>query len=67
MLVSNEVVCPVCGKSFVVTDNHKYLLNGEHTCSWKCFSDYAKEHQKPKGDDVKKRGRPKKVTDCENS
>jgi hypothetical protein len=31
------LTCPVCNKSFVVTEDTKYIAMGGFTCGWKCF------------------------------
>lgn len=55
------LTCPVCGETFEQTEETCYMINKNYTCSWKCFSNYVKEHQKPKDEQEKpKRGRPKK-------
>jgi uncharacterized C2H2 Zn-finger protein len=40
--LGEELLCPICGKLFKVTDNTKYIMNGEYTCSWKCFYNEAR-------------------------
>ena len=45
-------ICLVCNKEFKVTDEHKFLINGEYVCSWKCFLKFVKEH--PKNDKKRK-------------
>lgn len=32
-----ELICPICGKKFKVTDDTRYLRKGGYVCSWKCF------------------------------
>ena len=41
-------VCPVCGNTFVATDEHKYVICGGFTCSWKCFLSATKNIEKNK-------------------
>ena len=54
-------VCPVCHAEFEQDENTCYMINKKYTCSWKCFSNYVKEHQKSKdSQDKPKRGRPRK-------
>lgn len=52
MLINYEIgdkfTCEVCNKEFIVTINHRYILNGQPTCSWKCFTKRVKENEKKK-------------------
>ena len=36
-IIGETLVCPVCGESFVVTEDTKYFTAGGFTCTWKCF------------------------------
>ena len=57
----NRLICPVCGNPFDENENTCYMINKNYTCSWKCFSDYVKSHQKDCNEQEKpKRGRPRK-------
>lgn len=35
--IGETLICPVCGKSFIVSEDTKYIAAGGFTCSWKCF------------------------------
>lgn len=37
------LVCSVCGKEFEANDDTRYIINGGHTCSWKCFLTESKK------------------------
>lgn len=41
--ISNTLICPVCGKRFLLNDDSKYLIGKEYTCSWDCFLNKVKE------------------------
>lgn len=43
------LICPICGKSFVQTEEHKYIVREGFTCSWKCFLERVKEVDEKKG------------------
>lgn len=52
-LKSDALVCPVCGKEFVLAaENSDFMFeNGRRPCSWKCFlkrmnENYEKKIQK---------------------
>lgn len=34
---SKEIACPICGKQFVKTEDHKYIVREGYVCSWSCF------------------------------
>ena len=38
VVLGETLICPVCGKSFKVTEDTKYIAGGGYTCDWKCFS-----------------------------
>ena len=40
------LICPVCGKEFIVDDDTKYIAGGGYTCSWKCFQKEVKRSEK---------------------
>lgn len=33
----DQLICPVCGKTFPVTEDTKYMILGGYACDWKCF------------------------------
>ena len=35
--IGEVMQCSVCGKTFKVNDDTKYIINGGYTCSWQCF------------------------------
>ena len=35
--LGEELICPVCGAIFEATDDTRYIIKGDYTCSWKCF------------------------------
>lgn len=41
-VIGETLVCPVCGKSFKVTEDTKYVAAGGFTCDWNCFLVVAK-------------------------
>ena len=41
-------VCPVCKKEFFKTEDSKYLINKDYTCSWDCFLRWVKEKEERK-------------------
>ena len=43
------LICPVCGKSFIQTEEHKYRVREGLTCSWKCFLERVKEVNEKNG------------------
>ena len=44
--VGDKLVCPVCGKEFVATEDTVYIIRGGYTCSWKCFLEVARNNTK---------------------
>ena len=40
--LGEEIICPVCGTIFEVTEDTKYFISGDYTCNWNCFLDEAK-------------------------
>ena len=50
-------VCPVCGKTFVATDEHKYVICGGFPCSWKCFLSATKNIEKTRKDALAKKNK----------
>ena len=40
----DDLVCPVCGKSFKKSENTKYIAGGGLTCGWACFLTYVKKN-----------------------
>lgn len=49
----DTATCPVCHKTFKITEEHKYIINKDFTCSWKCFHDYVFSHTKDKNKNKK--------------
>lgn len=48
-LIKGQIyTCPVCGKAFVATDEHKYIICGGFVCSWKCFISAARNIEQTK-------------------
>ena len=43
--IGDKLICPVCEKEFTVSDDTKYLVKSEFTCSWKCFLKYVNKTQ----------------------
>lgn len=41
--IDSTLICPVCGKRFLPSDDSKYLIGKEYTCSWDCFLNKVKE------------------------
>lgn len=68
--IGDIVICPMCGKQYRLTENHKFLRENDFVCSWDCFMGKANksaENLKFEVSDVvekKKRGRPRK-NNCE--
>ena len=48
LVKGQSYVCPVCGKTFVATNEHKYVICGGFPCSWKCFLSATKNIEKNK-------------------
>ena len=46
--IGDQLSCPVCQKSFVSTEDTKYIISGGYTCSWKCFLKRCKEREQEK-------------------
>lgn len=42
VVIGEQLVCPVCGKKFLASDDTKYIAAGGFTCSWKCFLAHVK-------------------------
>lgn len=42
----DKLVCSVCGKKFIASDNTKYIINGGYVCEWNCFLSVIKEREK---------------------
>ena len=40
-----NLICPVCGKSFPPDDDTKYIASGGYTCSWDCFLTVVKRDE----------------------
>ena len=56
--IGDTLICPVCNKSFKVTDDTKYAVADGFTCSWKCCLDHRKKFNATKQE--VNRGRKKK-------
>lgn len=54
------MICPICGKEFEKSEETCYILDGEYTCSWKCFYDAVSRLEKEKLQSQSKKGIPKK-------
>jgi hypothetical protein len=48
VVLGETLICPVCGKSFKVTEDTKYIAGGGYTCGWKCFSAKVSEASQKK-------------------
>lgn len=35
--IGDIIVCPICKNKFNLTENHKFVREGDFTCSWCCF------------------------------
>lgn len=35
--LGEELICPVCGQIFKTTDDTRYIIKGDYTCSRQCF------------------------------
>ena len=46
---TEKLTCPVCGKQFVKTEDHKYIVREGYTCSWKCFLERVKGFDEKNG------------------
>ena len=46
--IGDAAVCPVCGKTFKITEDTCHLIRGEYTCSWECFLDEVKRREAEK-------------------
>lgn len=47
-LIEETATCPVCGKTFKITEDTCCLIHGEYTCSWECFLDEVKRREAEK-------------------
>lgn len=45
---TEKLTCPICGKQFVKTEDHKYIVREGYTCSWKCFIKRVREKSEHK-------------------
>lgn len=43
-----EIICPVCGTIFEVTEDTKYFISGDYVCDWKCFLNESKRRDAKK-------------------
>lgn len=43
-----SAVCPVCGKMFVPTPEHRYVLDRQPVCTWGCLCRGRKNEVKPR-------------------
>ena len=41
--MAKQYVCPVCKKTFEITLNSNYAINGQLLCSKECFETYTKK------------------------
>lgn len=41
---AEERVCPVCGKNFIRSPLHIYMVKTKPVCSYNCRSKWEKEH-----------------------
>lgn len=48
LILGQSYVCPACGKTFVATTEHRYIICGGFVCSWKCFITTARNIEKTK-------------------
>ena len=48
IVIGEILICPVCGKSFKVSEDTKYIIAGGFTCDWKCFMVKAREPKQDK-------------------
>ena len=43
-----DTICPLCGKKFLRTKEHCYLVDNKIVCSWKCFFTQVTKWEKEK-------------------
>lgn len=51
--IGEEIICPVCGAIFEVTEDTKYFISGDYVCDWKCFLDESKRRDAEKAKEKK--------------
>lgn len=67
--IGDIVVCPICGRQYRLTENHKFLRGNDFVCSWDCFMgkpnkiEYREKFEVCEQPEKKKRGRPRKNAD----
>ena len=47
--IGDKLICPICEKEFTVSDDTRYLVKSEFTCSWKCFLERVKDVDEKNG------------------
>lgn len=48
VIIGEKLICPVCNKTFVVSEDTKYIVVGGYTCEWKCFLAKVREPKQDK-------------------
>lgn len=67
--IGDIVVCPICGRQYRLTENHKFLRENDFVCSWDCFMGRTNKTAENARFEVseqpekRKRGRPRKNAD----
>lgn len=46
-IIGQQMICPVCGKSFAATNQTKFITMNAFTCSWDCFKKHHIEKMTP--------------------
>ena len=53
--LGDKVTCPVCGKTYVFSQENYAIAKGDYTCDWKCFAGHVKKVTSEKEDQKTKK------------
>lgn len=52
--IGEKVICPVCKKQYIFSEENCYIICGDYACEWKCFIGHVKKIEKEKEENNKK-------------
>lgn len=53
--IGDVCLCPVCDKTFNITEEHRYFISGGYPCSWKCFINEVKRRDTERQTKIKEK------------
>lgn len=53
--IGEELICPVCGKTFKANEDTLYFIASGYTCNWQCFLQESKRRSAEKKTKIKEK------------